>query len=292
MLSVLIPVYNYDITALVAELHNQCSATNIPYEIIVCDDHSAAAFKAANESISDIPSVKYLQNSPNLGRTATRKKLAEAAQYDNLLFLDADVIPVDDTFIPDYLPYLNKKIAVFGGYSYQPGEVSPDKVLRLAYGREREENPAAFRNTIPYGVVFSGNFLIDKQQFLENNYPGSENFYGMDIYFGYSLYKNKVKVLHTDNPIYHLGLEEDTVFFVKSLEAIKNRKLLLQQYPGMADINNLLKHYTTMKKLGLSGIVALLFKATGPLLKKMILSKKPGLFAFDLYRLGYICAVK
>lgn len=292
MLSVLIPVYNYDVTALIDELNKQCTAANIPFEIIVCDDNSLAEFKLENKSIDNIAQVKYLQNNPNLGRTATRKKLAEAARYDNLLFLDADVIPVSDTFIADYLPYLNKKIAVFGGYAYRDIEVQCYKVLRFTYGRKREENPADFRNKTPYGAVFSGNFLIERQQFFENNYPGNENFYGMDIYFGYSMHKNNVNVLHIDNPIYHLGLEEDSVFFAKSLQAVDNRKLLLQQYPGMAVINNLLKHYTRLKKYRLSGIVALLFKATAPLLKKAILSKKPNLIAFDLYRLGYICAVK
>lgn len=292
MLSLLIPVYNYDITTLVSIVHSQCLDTGISFEIIVCDDNSAEEFKAINKSIATLSCVSYLQNQVNSGRTATRNKLAEAALYSNLLFLDADVVPVSHNFIKDYIPFLNQEIAVFGGYAYRDAVAESNKTLRLAYGREREENPAVFRNTIPYGAVFSGNFLIDKQQFLENNYPGTENFYGMDIYFGYSLYKNKVKVLHTDNAIYHLGLEDDAIFFTKGLEAVKNRKLLLDKYPDMAQINNMLKHYVRLKKLHLTGFVSLLFSIAEPILKKKILRKKPNLRAFDLYRLGYLCTLR
>ena len=292
MLSILIPTYNYNVFNMVSMLHHQCVENNLIYEIIVLDDGSGSMLNIENQKINSLVNCSFSSLEKNIGRTATRKKLAETALYSNLLFLDADVIPVFDNFIAQYIPYLGQKVVVFGGYAYRDDNPEAGKVLRLAYGREREEQPAKIRNKIPYSAVFSGNFLIDVQQFLENNYPGPENFYGMDNYFGYSLYKNKVKVLHINNPIYHLGLEKDSVFFEKSLESVRNRKLLLQQFPDMAHGNNLLKHYNRIKKYGLVMIVKIVFRIMEPFLKNKILNKKPSLFAFDLYRLGYICSLK
>ncbi len=47
MLSILIPTYNYNIVALVSEIHRQISNTEIPFEIICLDDASTV-FVAEN----------------------------------------------------------------------------------------------------------------------------------------------------------------------------------------------------------------------------------------------------
>ena len=45
MLSILIPVYNFDIIAFVTELHRLCEQEKIPFEIILLDDASDEKFK-------------------------------------------------------------------------------------------------------------------------------------------------------------------------------------------------------------------------------------------------------
>ncbi|MFP9113490.1 glycosyltransferase family 2 protein [Flavobacterium sp. RHBU_3] len=290
MISVLIPAYNYDVSALVQQVYAQLQDANIAFEIIVCDDASTTGV-LQDAFLASYPKLRYLRNDTNLGRTLTRKKLAETARYNNLLFLDADVIPVSNDFITAYLPYADKDMAVFGGYAYKKDIDVQGKELRVKFGRKREEIPADVRNHKPYSVVFSGNFLISKALFNENNYPADDNFYGMDLYFGYSLYKNHVKVLHIDNPIYHLGLESNEVFFRKSMEAVENRKALLQNYPEIAETNGMLKQYTRLKKWKLKVIAAFGFQIFAPLMKKMIFAKNPNLLVFDLYRLGYLCSL-
>jgi hypothetical protein len=114
----------------------------------------------------------------------------------------------------------------------------------------------------------------------------------MDNYFAYSLYKNLIPVTHIDNPIYHLGLEDNAVFFRKCMESVSNRKKLLSQAEGIENINSLLRHYKSLKKYGLAAIIGFLFRIGEPMLKKMILKKDPSLFCLDLYRLGYICSLK
>lgn len=289
MLSILIPTYNYDTNLLVEELYKQAFQEKIIFEIIVLDDFSTIDLK----SESDLKNVHYLKNTVNQGRTLSRKILAEKAQYNTLLFLDADVLPTNDAFISNYINEIKKDASVvFGGYAYKSEPPSPDKTLRYKYGRNREEKPASKRSLDPYATIFSGNLLIQKQIFLDNNYSQNHNLYGMDNIFCYNLYRNNVKIEHIDNPIFHLGLESDDIFFKKCIESVKNRKELLANAEGIENINSLLKHYKKLKKYRLTGIVSFFFKLGEPLLKKMILKKDPNLFCLDIYRLGYICAIK
>lgn len=289
MLSILIPTYNYNTNLLVEELYKQAFRENILFEIIILDDCSTEDLKPA----SNFKNVDYLRNIVNQGRTLSRKILAEKAQYDTLLFLDADMLPTNDQFISNYINKIEKGMSVvFGGYTYRPEPPSPDKILRYKYGRHREEKPASKRSLNPYATIFSGNLLIQKQVFFENNYSQNQNLYGMDNVFCYNLYHNNVKIEHIDNPILHLGLENNDIFFKKCIESVKNRKELLANSESIENINSLLKHYKKLKQYKLDRIVSFFFKLGEPLLKKMILKKDPNLFCLDIYRLGYICFIK
>jgi len=294
MISILIPTYNYDVFTLVESLFNQCEKEGIEYEILVLDDCSNnLTIITKNTEIRKFRNVVLFRNQTNLGRTQTRKLLAKKAKYNWLLFLDADVMPVATNFILQYTKVLNDKYKVIlGGYSYTEFNGDFSTVLRWKYGTEREQALASERNKKPFAYVFSGNILINKTAFLENNYSENENIYGMDIYFSYNLFQNNISVLHIDNPIIHLGLEENEIFFDKALESVKSRKAFLAGKSDIKNINPLLKHYNRLKKLRLTKVVAVLFRISEPYLKKRILSKNPNLFLFDLFRLGYICTIK
>jgi glycosyltransferase involved in cell wall biosynthesis len=292
MLSILIPAYNYDITKLVKELHSQCILSTVNFEIIVADDSPGMPLSVKNSEISTLPNCKFIQNKINIGRTSTRNNLAGVAQYDNLLFLDADVQPVNSNFVALYLQYAGKRNeVVVGGYAYKPQASKKGENLRYKYGIEREQKNAITRNKNPYENIFSGNFMTHKHVFLENNYSVDDNLYGMDNYFSYKLYLNEVNIIHIDNPIYHMGLESDDVFFNKCLESVKNRKLLLGNASGIENINSLLRYYKTIKKFKAKGIIAFAFKLSNRILKRMILKENPNLFCLDLYRLGYMCTL-
>ncbi|MCB0442549.1 MAG: glycosyltransferase [Flavobacterium sp.] len=293
MLSILIPTYNYSVIELVQNLHQQCIACSITFEIICLDDKSAPVFQIETQKVKELTNCYYYTNELNLGRTKTRQLLAEMATFDWVLFLDADVLPEDERFIKRYIAELNnKQTMVFGGYKYKENQPKSYQILRYTYGKDREEKPASFRNKKPYQFVFSGNMLIQKKIFLELNYAENEKFYGMDIYFAYQLYVKKIPIHHIDNAIYHLGLEPNEVFFEKSLQSVVSRKHLLENKKAIEKLNPLLSYYFLIKKFRLLFIARFIFKISEQLLKKNILSEKPNLFLFDLYRLGYICSIK
>ena len=292
MLSILIPTYNYNVFPLVAELNSQCINSKINFEIIVLDDCSTSLLEE-NQKINQIEHCKLYSNKKNLGRTQTRNILAHDAKYNLLLFLDADVIPVNKNFIATYISSIsNESEVIIGGCQYENMLFDESKILRYKYGKSREEKKASLRNEKPYSSVFSGNILIQKSIFQLCNYKDTNNFYGMDIYFSYQLFIRKINVLHIDNGIFHLGLESNEVFFEKSLQSVISRKEILEYKEKIEVINELLSKYKTLKKYHLIRIINFTFKLSQSFLKSKILSKNPSLFCFDLYRLGFMCGLK
>lgn len=293
MLSILIPTHNFSIFQLVKNIHQQCIDASIAFEIICLDDNSTSHFQFENRKITEFSHCIYFENEINYGRTKTRQILAEKAKFDWILFLDADVIPENETFIEEYIAHLsNSNSVVLGGYKYEKKQPESSKILRYKYGIEREEKSAESRAKKPYQYVFSGNMLIKKKLFLELNYTEKEKFYGMDIYFAYQLFCKKIPILHIDNAIFHHGLETNEVFFEKSLRSVESRKQFLEDKAEIEQLNPLLAHYKKIKKYQLIPLAKFAFECSEKFLKRNILSKNPTLFFFDLYRLGYICCLK
>ena len=102
LLSALIPVYNYDCMAFVRSLSRQMQACGIDGEIVVADDGSAAACKAANKDLENVQFCRYIEFEANRGRAAIRNALADMARGEYLLFMDCDAMPPDDLFLSRY----------------------------------------------------------------------------------------------------------------------------------------------------------------------------------------------
>ncbi len=292
-LSICIPTFNTDVFKLVYAIHAQCEKSGIEYEILIIDDASTShEILSKNKDLEKLLNVQFIKNEVNLGRTKTRKKAAELSKFSWILFLDSDVVPSSHDFIANYIRSLNSGYKVIlGGYSYCNIKKS-DRGFRWNYGKAREEASSEVRNSKPYGYVFSGNILVEKNTFLECNFKEDTKLYGMDIFFSYQLYVNKIPILHIDNLILHEGLDENEVFFKKSLLSVKSRFYYLKDLPEIEKVNPLLKYYKKLDQFGLKKIVGFLFKTLEPNMKKRIVCDEPNLFLFDLYRLGYICTLE
>ena len=291
MLSILIPTYNYKVYDLVHELQSQIEALSIPVEIIVIDDCSKH-FRTENERINKLPQSVYTFSEKNNGRTATRSKLAHAATFPWLLFLDADIRPKHSSFIKDYLTYIQNTTndVVFGGLSYQDKKPAPDQLLRWVYGREREAKSVEDREKSPYFII-SQNLLIKKESFLAAN-TVTENYYGLDNFFSNQLKHQNAKVGHIDNPVIHLGLESNSAFVTKALKAVETTVIFEEK--GLMDSAErpLQKSYLKLKSLGLVAVFNYTVSKFKPTMERNFLSGKPNLFWFDLYRLSYYIDLK
>ncbi|GIZ10487.1 glycosyl transferase [Flavobacterium sp. UMI-01] len=263
----------------------------IEYEIL-CQDDCSDLFDDEIHKVNNLKNCSIERNERKKGRTQNRLILANKARYNLLLFLDADVFPEKQTFIKEYLKEYRPNITLFGGYKYTEEYLTETNFFRYNYGKKREEKVASIRNLTPHSYVFSGNMLIEKSIFLSCNFSEQQNLYGLDNFFSYNLYIKRYKIQHIDNSIYHNGLEDNAIFFTKSLESVASRKYFLADKKDVEKVNSLLKNYNLIRKNKLTKIVSILFKCSEPLLKVLIFKKKTNLFAFDLYRLGYICNLK
>ncbi len=288
MFSILIPTYNYNVTNLVAELVQQAVNDNIVVEIIVIDDCSTC-FKEENKSILQHSNVKYVENEINLGRTATRMKLAKMAKYELLLFLDADVIPLNDNFLKLYYQYSDKPV-VCGGVSYKNVIANEDEYLRYKYGKFREELPY-FKGVKKEDFLLSANCLIKKSVFLKVN-TELQNFYGSDIIISHNLKKNNYSIFSIYNPVIHYGLESSETFFKKSLEAISS--IVNMEKSGILPDNftKLQLSYKKLKSFGMISLISLFLMPFQDYFKTRIINSKPNLRYFDLYRLLYYIKLK
>lgn len=147
MLSVLIPVYNYNIPDLVKTLSNQAVKSKITFEIVVIDDASNAEFKEINKVIEAYKGVVYSEEPKNIGRSKIRNKLADMAKFEYLLFLDCDSGIITDNFITSYIDNADKAPVIYGGTVYNNYDnLQPKLMLHWLHGVKREQSSAKERS--------------------------------------------------------------------------------------------------------------------------------------------------
>ncbi len=228
MLSILIPSYNYNVYPLVLELHKQCLECNIDFEIIVFDDASKL-FLNENYNINSLENSFFEVLEKNIGRSAIRNLLAKKAKHKSLLFLDADTIPIQNDFIKNYIEQIDaaEKI-VYGGIKYRKEKPKKSQVLRWKYGNSREALSVEKRKANPYISLLSLNFLIQKSIFEKVYFNETiPNLRHEDTLFSYNLKQQKIKILHIENPVFHLGLDDFEFAIKKENESLLGLKYLI-----------------------------------------------------------------
>ncbi len=294
MISILIPTYNYNVYKLVDTLHSQCEAAAIVYEILVVDDASTDKKTIEeNSKINNLSNCNFHVLTQNIGRSKIRNLLAEKSKNNFLLFLDADTLPSNSSFIKNYIEVISEDSSViFGGINY-PENISDNFSLRHKYGSERESLALAERLKNPYRSFITMGFVIKKEVFEKIKFNETLAGYGYeDSVFAYQLQKNNIPLLHIDNAVTHLNLETNDVFIQKSELALQN---LLRFYQSKAIDEatvKILKVYVKLKKLHLLFLVKAFFKLFKNAIVNNLKSTKPSLFLFDLYRLGYLSSLK
>jgi len=291
MLSILIPVYNYDIVPLVKLLHKQLTPLKIPYEIFCVDDESdQEEITTKNKKIEKFDNCFYEILSKNIGRSRIRNYLAEKANYDQLIFLDADVLPVSEIFIENYLKSLKKNTIIFGGISYSEKDAGS---LHYDYGKSREAKPFNQRVKFNTNNFTSANFAIKKAVFEKVSFDEGIKTYGFeDLLFSKDLLFKGYEIKQINNPIIHKGILKDNLkYILKEQESLETlHKLYINKKINQEDIK-ILGYFFQFKRFKIIGIYRLFFKFSKSYFLKNLTSKTPSLFIFDLYRLGYFSSL-
>lgn len=294
MISICIPVFNFDVRDLVKTLYSQLKYLNHKSEIIVIDDCSDSSFQNINSELSSI--ANYIQLDTNIGRSKIRNLFLQYANYDYLLFLDCDSKIINSDFIKNYIESIDYTSPVIvGGRVYSSEKPTSDKLLRWKYCVIREQKPLP--NNFDYNMMhfLSNNFLIKKSIFEKIRFDERITDYGHeDTLFGYELKKSGIVIKYINNPILNGELESNEEFIQKTEKSINNLKLIYQFLNYDKEFINevsLLKNYFFIKTIKLEPIFYLLYKAFGNKIKKLLTKGIINLQLFDFYKLGYFISL-
>jgi len=283
MISILIPVFNFEIVSLINELSRQLDGLNIEGEILVYDDGSSLTYRQLNKPVVTLKNVIYKELNKNYGRTGIREILASDAKHLWLLFLDCDSRIVKGDFLSRYVSAFTQNIDVLiGGRIYPDKPLECYKKLHWKYGVTRESpkgNKAAFH---------TNNFCIKKQVFMQINFPGFLNKYGHeDTWMGIELERLGKSVQHINNAVEHLQIENTEGFLKKTEQALQNL-LLISRVVDKEIVSrhvSLFKAYSFINNSRLTfavNFVSTIFKSR---ISQNLNSCNPSLLFFDLYRL-------
>lgn len=286
------PVYNFNVVDLINTILYQGRKSEKPFEIICIDDGSNKKTLKLNSEISSNKSVNYQILKRNIGRSKIRNLFLEISNYENLLFIDCDCSIQNGNFLEKYFEQLNNSVVYGGRKHHNKPPKNKNKKLRWLYGIKKEDQNFNYRVENPYHSFRSNNFLIKKEILSQIRFNENIKTYGHeDTLLSIELKKNKIDIYQINNPIYHDGIEDNSVFLEKTKSAIKNLVMLERSELDISSVK-LIKTYNLINKLKLMWLIFSFSKTISKLLERQLLSSRPSLRIFDLYKLIYFLREK
>ncbi|MGD0343313.1 MAG: glycosyltransferase family 2 protein [Bacteroidales bacterium] len=297
-ISLLIPVCDYDIVAIVHSMKSCIGKIPEFIEILIGDDGSTPENRARYLSLEG-DGVKVIVSEKNIGRAAIRNKLALEARGDYLLFIDADtMIPgTAEAYIMKWVEAIPLARVISGGVLYHASRPSdPDKMLRWKYGRKREQRKATERNLRPYAAFSTFNVLIDKSIFSILRFNEDLKQYGHeDTLFSYQLEKAGIRILHIDNGLLHEGLETNREYLNKTRLGIQNLSMLYDNVTDKRTFSSsvpMLRIYNVIRIFRLNLILAGIFVRYRERMEIKIDCANPSMLLFAVYKVSMFCTYR
>ncbi|HOS71501.1 MAG TPA: glycosyltransferase [Bacteroidales bacterium] len=297
-ISLLIPVCDYDIVALVHSMKSCIGKVPELIEIIIGDDGSSPEYKKKYKLLKG-DGVEILESPVNIGRAAIRNRLALAAKGDYVLFIDADTMMpgTAEDYIRKWIPAMNVSRVTCGGVIYHkspPGD--PDKILRWKYGRKNDGIRASERNKHPYHKFSTFNVLFDRTIFSKLRFNEDLKQYGHeDTLMSYQLRKAGISILHIDNGLIHEGLESNREFLNKTKLGIENLSKLYDIVTDKMTFSStvrVLQIYSILKWFRLTLILAGIYIRYRERMELRIDSANPSLWLFRFYKVCLFCTYR
>ncbi|MCR4813069.1 MAG: glycosyltransferase [Bacteroidales bacterium] len=290
MISVCIPIHNYDVRPLVSVLMQRAASSAAEVEIVCIDDGSEDKFVDMNRSIEK--EAKYVVLGENVGRAKVRNLFLEQAKGDWLLFLDDDCMVIPDRFFEKYTEHLDREYEVLvGGSTYDDSFKDREHRMRWMYGKQVEsKRDAESRNREPYLSFMTNNFMIQRRVFEKIRFDERIKGYGHeDTLFGFRLKQAGTKMLHIDNAVVNGDIDTNEQFLQKTKESIKNLAKIRQflNEPTFDDSVRLLRAYRKAEKLRIAWTIKVWHHLTKRCIEKRFRSGQGfTLTLFNLYKLG------
>jgi len=288
MLSICIPIYNFDVRLLTESLAKQIEMADFPCELVLIDDGSSTEFKEINNAICS--RFRYILLKDNVGRSKIRNLFLNYAKYDHLLFLDCDSIVENPDFVTNYLNVLQDAAVICGGRVYPKSYPNRSHLLRWKYGTFRECQSADVRQVNPNKSFMTNNFLIQRSLFDKLSFDESLAGYGHeDTLFGYLLKQNGVRIHHIENPVMNGDIESNRVFIEKTECGLKNLANIAKRLDFNSDFITdvtLISFYVSIKKNRFLCCLDLSFFLFCKLVRTLLIGGVAWLWLFNYYKLG------
>lgn len=297
-ISLLIPVKDYDIVALVYSMKSAIGKVPELQEILIGDDGSLPEYREKYRSLEG-EGVRVIVSEKNIGRASIRNRLAMEAKGDYLLFIDADTMlpSTAEAYLKNWTQVAGQARVISGGILYRdspPGD--PDKFLRWKYGRMKEQKKAADRNKHPNAGFSTFNVLFERSVFSKIRFDEELRQYGHeDTLMGYQLAKAGIKILHVDNGLYHEGLESNKDYLTKTKLGIENLSHLYNRVTdkrSFSEAVRLLKLYNILEMARVTRILAGVFIKYRDRMEIRLDSNKISLRLFSFYKICMFCTYR
>ena len=105
-----------------------------------------------------------------------------------------------------------------------------------------------------------------------------------DTLFGLELKRRGIPVLHIDNKLTHLGLEDAKDYLQKTETALRTLSQMSQEQKQNVRVSRLAEKLNHWHLLPLTSYI---FRLTSSLIKANLLGKHPSQLLFAFYKLGY-----
>ena len=293
MLSILIPVYNYNIYPLALELQKQCIECGIVFEILCQDDASQSILNEFNENVNALSNCSFVSLKKNLAHRENRNSLAEQAKFEYLLFVDGDSIIIRDDYINKFISNLYDFDVVYGGRLHPENCPSKNQKLRWKYGRFIEDKSAENRKKKPYPSVLFNNTIIKKECFNQVKFDTHLKKYGHDdTQVSYQLSLLQAKVNHIENVVEHGDIDINSVYLKKTKESLENLIVLYEAKKIDVAFVKMLRLYDFLRKTKSTFIIAKIHFVLERALVRNLIGNNPNLLLFNWFRIGYLCSKK
>lgn len=289
MLSICVPIYNFDVRNTVRRLKLQAEMIEEEVEIVCIDDHSNQHYRDINASISS--DAHYIKLPHNVGRSAIRNMFLQHATQPYLLFLDCDSVIVSRDFLKTYVRLIKAEApqVVSGGCVYPP-RYGRNQRLRYMYGNRHETKPSAVRSSDPYGNFTARNFVVRREILQAIPFDERVLKYGYeDSLFAYQLKCQGITVKHIDNMVEHGYLESNQEYLSKTIESMSG---LSQIYNFMWEDQSFCRHvrllnaYNKIHRSHIESLVLFVFRVSHHWMERNFVRGWANPNAFEFYRLG------
>lgn len=235
ILSILIPFYHDDPSTLIDAL----SGVKKDVEILVYDDGTGDAdiSRSVSAAIKSAQCQAVLFTAAeNRGRAFGRNFLFEAAKSSWVLFLDADMMPMDKSFLGSYIKAIEAGQAdiIFGGFKVREEKGEPACELHRLMSISSDCAPAAERQRLGPKNVASSNLCVRKTVLSKEPFDNEFIGWGWEDSEWAARVSQRYNLLHMDNAALHLGLETTDTLLRRFKTSGENYLRFTQRHPELA----------------------------------------------------------